>query len=208
MSSIDVHMGTSTEVLMVCILTFMPSISWSWFSTLLWHDSQYAIYSSLPDLHRICTLYWCICTAWCTVTIVTMLPHPCWSWPTAACGQWWHVLPLQSTSSDWTFWAHAVYPVLPFQCCYPATLCWRDFYWQTQLGRGLHCPEPPHACSTCLPISATNWLQGLHQMHLSLRTRALKHHKISCKHPLQLTFWPCHICLGMSHSMTTQPLPT
>ena len=58
--SIDVHMGMSTPVLMVYLLTFIPDTSWSWFPTCCWHDSQSAIYNSASTLYKMCTLYWCI----------------------------------------------------------------------------------------------------------------------------------------------------
>ena len=60
MSSIEVHMKTSTHVLMLYILMFMPDTSWSQFSTWLWCDSQSAMYSPGPGLYRLCILCWCI----------------------------------------------------------------------------------------------------------------------------------------------------
>ena len=62
-SSIDVHMGMCTVVLMVCILLFIPDFSWS--STWLWCDSQSTIYNSGPGLYKRNTLYWCIHSMMC-----------------------------------------------------------------------------------------------------------------------------------------------
>ena len=60
MSSIHVHIGTFIDVLMLCILTFMLGVFWSWLLTWLWCDSQSTMYSSGPGLCRICMLSWCI----------------------------------------------------------------------------------------------------------------------------------------------------
>ena len=62
MSSMDVHMGISTDVLMLCVLIFMHDIYWSQLPMWLWHDSQPPIYSSVPGLIKIHTLYWFICS--------------------------------------------------------------------------------------------------------------------------------------------------
>ena len=48
MSAMGVHKGTSIDELMLCILTFLPGVSWSHFSMWLWHDSQSTMYSSGP----------------------------------------------------------------------------------------------------------------------------------------------------------------
>ena len=62
MSFIEVPIGMSTNVLMFCILTFVPGISWSLFSMWLWHNSQSAMYSLGLGLYKICMMYWCICS--------------------------------------------------------------------------------------------------------------------------------------------------
>ena len=48
------------DLLMLCILPFMPGISWSWFSVWLWYDSQSVMYSLGLGLYRVSMLYWCI----------------------------------------------------------------------------------------------------------------------------------------------------
>ena len=52
MSSIHMYVGTSTAVLMVGIPKFILVISWSWFSMLLWHNSQSHIYNSGTSLYK------------------------------------------------------------------------------------------------------------------------------------------------------------
>ena len=55
-SSIDVKLGTSTDVFIACILTFILGISW--LSMLLCQDSKSTMNNLGLDLYRICTLYW------------------------------------------------------------------------------------------------------------------------------------------------------
>ena len=90
MSSMDVHVDTSTTVLMVCILAFLPVISWSWFSTWLWCDSQSTINLSGPCLYHPCTLYWCrhsmmYCKCWDNVMTSLMIMATSGSWSVMTC---------------------------------------------------------------------------------------------------------------------------
>ena len=47
MSSIDMHIGMSTVVSIICMLMFIPGSFWSLFSIQLWWDSQSAKYNSI-----------------------------------------------------------------------------------------------------------------------------------------------------------------
>ena len=87
----------------LCILTFMPGISWSQFSMWLCQSSQSAVYSSGPGLYRICTLCWCICSMMCcsccenvTTSLLIMVTSALWSVLTHTGG----------SCLSWIFWEH------------------------------------------------------------------------------------------------------
>ena len=144
------------------------------------------LFTALDQVYMKCACCSGVYAAWCTVGTVTMWLYPCWSWLPVVCGQWWQIFLLKSSSGE-TWWASVVYPVFPFQCCCVAALCWTDFCWQMQLGRGPHCLVLPHVQNSCHPASAINSCQGLCLMHPSPSTMALMHHRISCVYPLWLT---------------------
>ena len=57
MSSMDVHRGIFTDMLMTFTFTFMPEISWPLFSAWLIQGSQSVMCRSGPGLYMMCTLY-------------------------------------------------------------------------------------------------------------------------------------------------------
>ena len=57
-SSIDMHIGIFTDVLMACMFMFMSVISWSLCSVWLFQDNQSAIERSGSGLYIMQTLYW------------------------------------------------------------------------------------------------------------------------------------------------------
>ena len=57
MSSMQVHTGIFSDVLMTFTFMFIPVISWTFFSVWLLWDSQSAIYKSGPGLYMMHTLY-------------------------------------------------------------------------------------------------------------------------------------------------------
>ena len=64
-SSMDVHIGIFTDVLMACTFMFMPMISLSLFSVQLFRDNQPTVYRCGPGLYTMDALYWSMCSMMC-----------------------------------------------------------------------------------------------------------------------------------------------
>ena len=76
-SSVDMHTGIFTDVLMALTFMLIPAISSSFFSVCLFGDSQIAVCTSGLGLNMICTLYLCIIRiihCKCRDTMNTSLP--------------------------------------------------------------------------------------------------------------------------------------
>ena len=116
MTSTGVHTVTSVAMLSMCMLMFMPAISWSLPSVWLWWDSQSAIYRSGPGLYNM-HMYWFMSCSYChgvAVSLLTIAINDLWSAS--------HWLPLQSSCG--TYPNHVVCQGPLILCCHTTTLHW------------------------------------------------------------------------------------
>ena len=125
-SSVDMHIGMSTNVLIICILMFTPDISWSLFSSWLWWVAN-LLYIVQGQSSTKCTHFNGVCAAMMHCNHCNNIATSLLTMATKGFVVGDTIYFLSKAVVMKFFWAHTIHQVLPFQCC-TAPLCWKGFY--------------------------------------------------------------------------------